>query len=473
MAERVAPSSIVRRRPIARSLARPPSFDRPPPLLSSLLPLTDTTTTPESRAVDPPKPPFAAKQQSRDANLVPSVRPSLNFSLPLLTSTNAGVRAVVVDAVGELQFDSSLRWAVPDDPDEWLRAAETLMRDVPVELRMRMSRICFSGTSASCLLVDAHDPTWVTRGPRMYGFNTLTETPEVALPALQMLEGIAPEKHTTLGGTSALMKLVCWHLENAIELGEVFCHQADYVSAHIRGARGPGSVVSDWNNALKAGFDVEQLAWPAWLLESGLGGGIRHSLPKVTMPGAVVGPVSTDMAYRFSLPQSCKVVAGTTDSIAAFIAANATTPGHAVTSLGSTLAVKMLSERRVEDASRGVYSHRLGHARSTGTQEDESDLWLVGGASNVGCAVLRAEGFEGFFAVGLAYAGEGGRGRGGGERGGEGGREGNGREGGSGRVGRREGAIGRDWDGYGRKKRGRGRGSEGGREGGTEGEGNE
>lgn len=48
----------------------------------------------------------------------------------------SGVRAVVVDAVGELQFDSSLRWAVPDDPDEWLRAAETLMRDVPVELRM-------------------------------------------------------------------------------------------------------------------------------------------------------------------------------------------------------------------------------------------------------------------------------------------------------------------------------------------------
>lgn len=47
---------------------------------------------------------------------------------------------------------------------------------------------------------------------------------------------------------------------------------------------------------------------------------------------------------RFGLPASCQVVAGTTDSIAAFIAANATAPGHAVTSLGSTLAVKMLSE---------------------------------------------------------------------------------------------------------------------------------
>ncbi|CAN0290426.1 unnamed protein product [Laminaria digitata] len=100
-----------------------------------------------------------------------------------------------------------------------------------------MSRVCFSGTSASCLLVDSHDPSRVTRGPRMYGFNALTETPEVARRALRTLEGIAPERHTTLGGTSALMKLMCWHLESPIEVDEAFCHQADYVSAHVRGAR--------------------------------------------------------------------------------------------------------------------------------------------------------------------------------------------------------------------------------------------
>jgi hypothetical protein len=46
-------------------------------------------------------------------------------------------------------------------------------------------------------------------------------------------------------------------------------------------------------------------------------------------------------------------------------------PGDAVTSLGSTLAIKMLSAVPVDDSSRGVYSHRLG------------DLWLAGGASNV------------------------------------------------------------------------------------------
>lgn len=48
-----------------------------------------------------------------------------------------------------------------------------------------------------------------------------------------------------------------------------------------------------------------------------------------------------------------------------------------VTSLGSTLAIKLLSTTRVEDARFGVYSHRL------------DDKWLVGGASNTGGAVLR------------------------------------------------------------------------------------
>lgn len=54
---------------------------------------------------------------------------------PPLPHPFSGVRAVVVDAAGQAQFDSSIRWAAPDDPDEWLRAADTLMGDVPLALR--------------------------------------------------------------------------------------------------------------------------------------------------------------------------------------------------------------------------------------------------------------------------------------------------------------------------------------------------
>lgn len=58
------------------------------------------------------------------------------------------------------------------------------------------------------------------------------------------------------------------------------------------------------------------------------------------------------------------------DSIAAFLAVGIEPCelGAAVTSLGSTLAVKLLSSVRVDDSATGVYSHRLG------------DTWLVGEA---------------------------------------------------------------------------------------------
>jgi hypothetical protein len=54
------------------------------------------------------------------------------------------------------------------------------------------------------------------------------------------------------------------------------------------------------------------------------------------------------------------VCGGTTDSIAAFVAAGVDQVGQAVTSLGSTMAIKLLSAARVDDAAYGVYSHRLG-----------------------------------------------------------------------------------------------------------------
>ena len=41
--------------------------------------------------------------------------------------------------------------------------------------------------------------------------------------------------------------------------------------------------------------------------------------------------------------------------------------------------IKLLSTKYIEDSSRGIYSHRLGNQ------------WLVGGASNVGCQILRQE----------------------------------------------------------------------------------
>lgn len=88
-----------------------------------------------------------------------------------------------------------------------------------------------------------------------------------------------------------------------------------------------------------------------------------HLFPvRVLSPSAPIAPVTAATASATGLPSSCLVCAGTTDSIAAFVAGGVSEVGEAVTSLGSTLAVKLLSDVRVDDAAYGVYSHRLGAA---------------------------------------------------------------------------------------------------------------
>ncbi|KHN25419.1 hypothetical protein glysoja_010336 [Glycine soja] len=119
---------------------------------------------------------------------------------------------------------------------------------------------------------------------------------------------------------------------------------------HIRFAPDrPRCVNSSRGGIVLVGYDPEVDSYPSWLVSQPY----YHLLPSVVAPGT---PISS----------------GTTDSIAAFLAARATQPGKAVTSLGSTLAIKLLGNTRIEDSRFGVYSHRL------------DDKWLVGGASNTG-----------------------------------------------------------------------------------------
>jgi len=94
-------------------------------------------------------------------------------------------------------------------------------------------------------------------------------------------------------------------------------------------------------------------------------------------PGETVGLLARPRARELGVNTECLVRAGTTDSIAAFLAAKVESPGEAVTSLGTTLVLKLLSEHRVDDARYGIYSHWFG------------TLFLTGGASNAGGGVLR------------------------------------------------------------------------------------
>lgn len=281
-------------------------------------------------------------------------------------------------------FSSPVSWREGgyDDPVEWISSVKELFRTAKSCINTStIQSICISGTSASCLVVDSSDLSCIVHGPRMYDF---------AVPkTIARLAEHAPNRHTTLSPTSSLNKLLDWHETKPLTPSQRLLHQADYVILNF--LKDKSTTYSDWHNCLKLGYDVQDLQWPTWLRQCLEASRLSIDvLPaKIVQPGAVIGAIDPELAEELGLSRECAITAGTTDSNAAFMASGITTAGAAVTSLGSTLAIKQLSASYVEDSTRGVYSHRF-----PSTDQSEREMWLVGGASNVGCAVLRQQMFS-------------------------------------------------------------------------------
>jgi D-ribulokinase len=274
----------------------------------------------------------------------------------------SGARACVISDNGAIQHEQrlSFREAQSQTADEWKLVLHQLLRGLPDTLGLQIKRIAIDATSATVLLCDASlQPV----SPVLF-YNDTRASAEAG-----QLKQLAPQAHAVCQASSGLAKFL-W-LVTHCNPGEAahFMHQADWLAALLTGAGG----ISDYHNALKTGFDVETMTWPDWISQ------LPHVrlLPQVVAPGNLIGEISPAVARHFSLNPDCTIHAGTTDSIAAFIAAQVYEPGDAVTSLGTTLVLKLLSRVRVESAQYGVYSHRFG------------DLWLAGGASNAGAGVLR------------------------------------------------------------------------------------
>ncbi|HLO89045.1 MAG TPA: FGGY-family carbohydrate kinase [Nostocaceae cyanobacterium] len=275
----------------------------------------------------------------------------------------SGARGIVVDEAAQVVQEVRQPWESGAESNWlncWEKALFALLAGICREWRREIKAIAINGTSSTILLTDAIGQP--VDAPLLYNDSR-------GASCLDRLSRIAPANHTVLSATSSLAKLLWMQQQPTFIQAKYLLHQADWLAFLLHGKLG----LSDYHNALKLGYDVENLKYPQWLEQLP----INVKLPQVLAPGTPMGEISPEIAAKFDLRRDCVVCGGTTDSIAAFLASGAKLPGEAVTSLGSTLVLKLLSRTRIEDARYGIYSHRLG------------DLWLTGGASNTGGAVLR------------------------------------------------------------------------------------
>jgi sugar (pentulose or hexulose) kinase len=223
-----------------------------------------------------------------------------------------------------------------------------------------VSALAVDGTSASLLLAAADGSPL---GPALM-YNDAR-----AADQARAVARVAPTDCAAHGASASLAKLLYLQGAPAGAAARFALHQADWLAGRLAGRYG----ITDENNALKLGYDPVGRRWPAWLERLGVR---RELLPEVVPPGQVIGTIDPALAGRWGLPRGTRVVSGTTDSTAGFLATGAEA-GAAVTALGSTLVLKINAAHPLFVPEYGIYSHRLG------------TRWLVGGASNSGGAVLR------------------------------------------------------------------------------------
>ena len=275
----------------------------------------------------------------------------------------SGARACVIDADGAVVHEDQRDFGALAEHEQagiWREALWDLVAALPPAIRTQLADIALDGTSGTLL---ACDEELSPRHPPLL-YNDDRAVDEAALIARTAEPG-----HPAAAVTSGLAKMLWLKKRLGLTGARLYLHQADWLSGLLTGRVG----MTDYHNALKLGLDLDTLQWPAWVEYLA----DVDYLPVPIAPGARLATVSRPRARYLGVYPGCMVHAGTTDSIAAFLAAGVTRSGEAVTSLGSTLVLKLLSDTRVESSAHGVYSHWFG------------ERWLAGGASNAGGAVLR------------------------------------------------------------------------------------
>ena len=282
----------------------------------------------------------------------------------------SGIRANAIDDQGMLLGESHQDLPSPSRHGAAIEQDPTIWRDTFVNLlntllnsinRHHVCAIAIDGTSGTVLLTDKTGIPLTT---------ALMYNDARAVEQLTRIKQIAPAASPVNALTAGLPKIL-WLADQVThqDVGHIM-HQTDWLCFQLTGIAG----VSDTNNCLKSGYDPIARQWPDWLNKLPLP---RAWFPKVLNPGQPISRIDAMVAQSFGIPPEVMIVSGTTDSTAAIVATGAQQVGDAVTSLGSTLVCKVISDKPVFAPEYGVYSQPYGVH------------WLVGGASNSGGAVLR------------------------------------------------------------------------------------
>jgi sugar (pentulose or hexulose) kinase len=285
-----------------------------------------------------------------------------------------GLRVVVTDQRGELVSSSETSLKLTDDlrreqdtTEWWLLCLACLVEAVsPLEAAVRKEIRAIGVTSTSGTVIPLDKDLLPLHPAIMYSDDRSSEQAERC--TLEARKAIV-SGFTNFNRSTGLAKMV-WFTENYPELVPAirrWIHAADFLTGRLSGEYG----VTDYTNVLKSGYNLNDLCWPSYLFDQlPLK---RDWMQKVVPSGTVIGSLLPELTQRLGLSDRVAVIVGITDGCASQVASGAMRPGQWNTTIGTTLVVKGVTEKPVEDALGRLYNHR--HPQG---------YWMPGGAANIG-----------------------------------------------------------------------------------------
>ena len=267
---------------------------------------------------------------------------------------SSGARISIIDCQKTLIYSNSNMYKYGfKHPKSWLIACEDLLKNIPEYIKKNLVKIAISGTSGTLLACTKEGKELGDSIP----YNQISEVNK------EILDGIAEDieyLRSPFSGLSKALKLISIHGEKIL-----LRHQSDWIM---------GFLLKDWDygeegNNIKLGWNIKKGCWPraynslTW----------RKSLPKIIRSGERIGKIDQSLAEKLNLNRELFIISGTTDSNAAYLAAEVKRD-EGLTVLGTTIVLKKFVQQPINIT--GVTNHRVNKE------------WIIGGSSNAGCGIL-------------------------------------------------------------------------------------
>jgi len=266
----------------------------------------------------------------------------------------SGVRITIINNKKDIIYSSSNSEGYElNKPNSWLLICESLLSNIPYEIKQRLERISVSGTSGTLLACQINGNALGDAIP----YNKICDENN---QQLKVIAGQNKFLNNPFSSLAKALKLINMHGQDIL-----LRHQSDWIS---------GWLINNWvfgeeGNNIKLGWNIINNSWPKKFKSNAW----HNGLPEIKKSGQILGSIKKTLIQKLQLNSNLLIVAGTTDSNAAFIASEIK-QDEGLTVLGTTLVLKKFIREPINHP--GLSIHRVN-------QE-----WICGGASNAGCGII-------------------------------------------------------------------------------------